>query len=286
VPEIPRKPLKSESLSAFTALAHNIHELESCLERDSQLDFVSLGLRSNLREEDPSQVFDEAKEFIREFKQNINTFAKRHQNAAHEGADQVQEHTKSIISWLQKYVAELEQNINKSYAAFLKQESHPNYTRIVPEEEPDDDLSLPKPRPSPKVHKPDNLFIEPPGIEETPELRSPVIQQNFTVEQQQQLMEENRDLTAYFDSWDAQLRQVEGKLKELSHATQFIAENIELQDEAVDHILDAALEARENISKGNKNIAKSKSSSNDFRLFVLVLLTFLSFALLLLHWMN
>jgi t-SNARE complex subunit (syntaxin) len=79
-------------------------------------------------------------------------------------------------------------------------------------------------------------------------------------------------------------RQVEVQLTELTQATHFIAEEVETQAESVNSILNLTMESRDNFARGNSNLRAVTASSSDFRLCVLVLVIFLTFSLLFLHW--
>eukprot|EP01125_Pyxidicula_operculata_P001393 TRINITY_DN11286_c0_g1_i1.p2 TRINITY_DN11286_c0_g1~~TRINITY_DN11286_c0_g1_i1.p2 ORF type:complete len:114 (-),score=29.97 TRINITY_DN11286_c0_g1_i1:72-413(-) len=88
------------------------------------------------------------------------------------------------------------------------------------------------------------------------------------------------------NDYEKKLREVESQVVEISQATDILAQNVELQAEGLDSIHKMALEARDSIVSANKNIDLAKATSRDLRLFVLVLLIFMSFALLFLHWLN
>ena len=81
-----------------------------------------------------------------------------------------------------------------------------------------------------------------------------------------------------------QFRDVETIISDLTQATTYIAEEVELQAETLNSLLNLTMESRENFCRGNSNFRKAATASPDFRLCVLVLIIFLTFSLLFLHW--
>lgn len=79
------------------------------------------------------------------------------------------------------------------------------------------------------------------------------------------------------------LSEVETQLASIGDATSFMAATVEQQAEQLSHIFDLTGEALVSISRGTKNLNIAKATTSDLRLFTLVLLLFLSFSLLLLH---
>jgi hypothetical protein len=115
---------------------------------------------------------------------------------------------------------------------------------------------------------------------------SPPKIQNLSPNQEQSYMLENKTLLNRLETWSSQLHEVHKQIIFLSEATSMMAGHVEKQAESIDNILIQAEEARDNFGRGNSNIQSAKATSSDFRLCTLVLLIFLSFSLLFLHWIN
>lgn len=98
------------------------------------------------------------------------------------------------------------------------------------------------------------------------------------------LVLENQSLQNHLHSMEDQLRDVESQIAIISNATSLLAENVESQAADLETIFALAEESHAHISRGTKNLQIVKATSRDLRLFVLVLLIFLSVSLLFLHW--
>jgi hypothetical protein len=112
------------------------------------------------------------------------------------------------------------------------------------------------------------------------------IKQELSKEQQQEYMMENENLLGRLETWSSQINEVHKQIIFLSEATSIMAGHVEKQAETIDNILVQAEEARDSFGRGNYNIQSAKATSSDFRLCTIVLLIFLSFSLLFLHWIH
>lgn len=101
-----------------------------------------------------------------------------------------------------------------------------------------------------------------------------------------ELLKENVVLQKELDDMVDQVREVETQVVAISQAHQILSENLMKQKDNIHQITKHAIDARKSVARGNKELVKASQRGVDFRIFVLLFLLLLSFALLFLHWIQ
>eukprot|EP01126_Amoeba_proteus_P041627 TRINITY_DN4482_c0_g1_i4.p2 TRINITY_DN4482_c0_g1~~TRINITY_DN4482_c0_g1_i4.p2 ORF type:complete len:156 (+),score=36.57 TRINITY_DN4482_c0_g1_i4:1161-1628(+) len=102
----------------------------------------------------------------------------------------------------------------------------------------------------------------------------------------QELEIENVALLDRFSRFQSDLQEIEKQLIGLRDLTNVLSEEVEHQTESLMEIGKNTEGSIQTVKRGNSTLQSVKASSSDFRLCVLVLIIFLSFSVLFLHWVN
>eukprot|EP00164_Ancoracysta_twista_P012504 GFYU01019645.1.p1 GENE.GFYU01019645.1~~GFYU01019645.1.p1 ORF type:complete len:295 (+),score=45.24 GFYU01019645.1:131-1015(+) len=96
------------------------------------------------------------------------------------------------------------------------------------------------------------------------------------------LEEENDMLQNELNTMVDQVRQVEGRMVEISQLSHIFATKVLEQSQEIENIYNLAVQSTQNIEAGNKELDKAAKSGVGFRFMILFFLLFMSFALLVL----
>ncbi|KAH7293781.1 hypothetical protein KP509_28G042100 [Ceratopteris richardii] len=103
---------------------------------------------------------------------------------------------------------------------------------------------------------------------------------------QDQLEEETRALQVELTNLMDAAQETERKMIEMSALNHLFSTHVMHQAQQIEMLYQQALDATENVVKGNKEIRKAIERSKSSRTFLLLFLFVLPFALLFLHWYN
>ncbi|XP_072262986.1 syntaxin-18 [Pyxicephalus adspersus] len=100
----------------------------------------------------------------------------------------------------------------------------------------------------------------------------------------QMFEEENQRLVSEMNSLLDEVRQIEGKVVEISRLQEIFTEKVLQQETEIDNIHQLVVGATENIKEGNEDIREAIKNNAGFRVWILFFLVMCSFSLLFLDW--
>ncbi|XP_063166860.1 syntaxin-18 [Candoia aspera] len=96
--------------------------------------------------------------------------------------------------------------------------------------------------------------------------------------------QENQRLVGEMNSLFDEVRQIEGKVVEISRLQEIFTEKVLQQEAEIDNIHQIVVGATENIKEGNEDIREAIKNNAGFRVWILFFLVMCSFSLLFLDW--
>ncbi|CAN2388568.1 positive regulation of ER to Golgi vesicle-mediated transport [Pristimantis euphronides] len=103
-------------------------------------------------------------------------------------------------------------------------------------------------------------------------------------EEIQMFEQENQRLVSEMNSLCDEVRQIEGKVVEISRLQEIFTEKVLQQETEIDNIHQLVVGATENIKEGNEDIREAIKNNAGFRVWILFFLVMCSFSLLFLDW--
>uniref|UniRef100_A0A673BAZ6 Syntaxin-18 n=1 Tax=Sphaeramia orbicularis TaxID=375764 RepID=A0A673BAZ6_9TELE len=99
-----------------------------------------------------------------------------------------------------------------------------------------------------------------------------------------QFEQENQRLVSEMNNLVDEVRQIEGKVVEISRLQEIFAEKVLQQETEIDNIHQLVVGATENVKEGNEDIREAIKNNAGFRVWILFFLVMCSFSLLFLDW--
>uniref|UniRef100_H3D095 Syntaxin-18 n=1 Tax=Tetraodon nigroviridis TaxID=99883 RepID=H3D095_TETNG len=103
-------------------------------------------------------------------------------------------------------------------------------------------------------------------------------------EEIQMFEQENQRLESEMNNLVDEVRQIEGKVVEISRLQEIFAEKVLQQEAEIDGIHQLVVGATENVKEGNEDIREAIKNNAGFRVWILFFLVMCSFSLLFLDW--
>lgn len=103
-------------------------------------------------------------------------------------------------------------------------------------------------------------------------------------EEIQMFEQENQKLVSEMNSLVDEVKQIEGKVVEISRLQEIFAEKVLQQETEIDNIHQMVVGATENVKEGNEDIREAIKNNAGFRVWILFFLVMCSFSLLFLDW--
>ncbi|XP_055077706.1 syntaxin-18 isoform X2 [Periophthalmus magnuspinnatus] len=103
-------------------------------------------------------------------------------------------------------------------------------------------------------------------------------------EEIQMFEQENQRLISEMNSLVDEVKQIEGKVVEISRLQEIFAEKVLQQETEIDNIHQLVVGATENVKEGNEDIREAIKNNAGFRVWILFFLVMCSFSLLFLDW--
>lgn len=103
-------------------------------------------------------------------------------------------------------------------------------------------------------------------------------------EEIQMFEQENQRLVSEMNSLFDEVRQIEGKVVEISRLQEIFTEKVLQQETEIDNIHQLVVGATEDIKEGNEDIREAIKNNAGFRVWILFFLVMCSFSLLFLDW--
>ncbi|XP_066487953.1 syntaxin-18 isoform X1 [Tiliqua scincoides] len=109
-------------------------------------------------------------------------------------------------------------------------------------------------------------------------------EEELSPEEIQMFEQENQRLVSEMNSLFDEVRQIEGKVVEISRLQEIFTEKVLQQETEIDSIHQLVVGATENIKEGNEDIREAIKNNAGFRVWILFFLVMCSFSLLFLDW--
>ncbi|KAK7137459.1 hypothetical protein R3I94_013187 [Phoxinus phoxinus] len=110
------------------------------------------------------------------------------------------------------------------------------------------------------------------------------VEDDLSPEEIQMFEQENQRLVGEMNSLVDEVRQIEGKVVEISRLQEIFSEKVLHQESEIDSIHELVVGATENVKEGNEDIREAIKNNAGFRVWVLFFLVMCSFSLLFLDW--
>ncbi|XP_072238673.1 syntaxin-18 isoform X2 [Leuresthes tenuis] len=110
------------------------------------------------------------------------------------------------------------------------------------------------------------------------------VEDELSPEEIQMFEQENQRLVSEMSSLVDEVRQIEGKVVEISRLQEIFAEKVLQQETDIDNIHQLVVGATENVKEGNEDIREAIKNNAGFRVWILFFLVMCSFSLLFLDW--
>ncbi|XP_033632737.1 syntaxin-18-like [Asterias rubens] len=225
------------------------------------------------------QIDTDAQEFMRTcsdtirvfknevFKQTMVAQVKLHREAVF---DLLQEYLKAVCKLYSDQIAvRVKRVVDKKRISRLQPSQTRLATRLHP---PPTATSTPAKQQDPLSH---DLESSNQQIEE---------QEEFSPEEMQMFEEENKRLFNEMNCLVDEVRQIEGKVVEITKLQEIFADKVLQQEGEIDMIADTVVATTENIIEGNEDIRAAIKNNAGFRVWILFFLVMCSFSLLFLDW--
>ncbi|XP_023147893.1 syntaxin-18 [Amphiprion ocellaris] len=110
------------------------------------------------------------------------------------------------------------------------------------------------------------------------------VEDELSPEEIQMFEQENQRLISEMNSLVDEVKQIEGKVVEISRLQEIFAEKVLQQETEIDSIHQLVVGATENVKEGNEDIREAIKNNAGFRVWILFFLVMCSFSLLFLDW--
>ncbi|CAJ1051559.1 syntaxin-18 isoform X2 [Xyrichtys novacula] len=110
------------------------------------------------------------------------------------------------------------------------------------------------------------------------------VEDELSPEEIQMFEQENQRLVSEMNSLVDEVRQIEGKVVEISRLQEIFSEKVLQQETEIDNIHQLVVGATENVKEGNEDIREAIKNNAGFRVWILFFLVMCSFSLLFLDW--
>ncbi|XP_073325245.1 syntaxin-18 isoform X2 [Pagrus major] len=252
-------------------------------------DYVSAGslISSDLTrmtDNERDQIDQDAQIFMRTCSEAIKQLRNEEKQVT---SAQIKEHRGAVLDLIETYLKgvckvyseqraiRVKRMVDKKRMSRLAPEHH---SRVVktPEVEPTEEKTV-KEESSEKsvsevVENPVNLWEE------------SRVEDELSPEEIQMFEQENQRLVSEMNSLVDEVRQIEGKVVEISRLQEIFAEKVLQQETEIDSIHQLVVGATENVKEGNEDIREAIKNNAGFRVWILFFLVMCSFSLLFLDW--
>ncbi|XP_061788776.1 syntaxin-18 [Nerophis lumbriciformis] len=284
---------RSRAKSGFSPKAKevitNITKLKDFLLQHRK-DYVSAGSLissdlSRMTDSERDQIDQDAQIFMRtcsEAIKQLRTEAEKQVTSA-----QTKEHRRAVLDLVDVYLKgvcklyseqraiRVKRMVDKKRLSRLGSEQHSRVEKRV-DEEPAKEKSL-------KEESADKSAAEvlDPSINLWEESK---VEDELSPEEIQMFEQENQRLVSEMNSLVDEVRQIEGKVVEISRLQEIFSEKVLHQETEIDNIHHLVVGATENVKEGNEDIREAIKNNAGFRVWILFFLVMCSFSLLFLDW--
>ncbi|KAJ8385277.1 hypothetical protein AAFF_G00191540 [Aldrovandia affinis] len=201
---------------------------------------------------------------------------------------QVKEHRGGVLDLIEVYLKGVCKLYSEQRAIRVKRVvDKKRLSRLEPEQHGTTDRSPPKEQASEeKVVKEENSEKTVPDVQDSSlslweDSRA---EDELSPEEIQMFEQENQRLVSEMSSLVDEVRQIEGKVVEISRLQEIFTEKVLQQETEIDSIHQLVVGATENVKEGNEDIREAIKNNAGFRVWILFFLVMCSFSLLFLDW--
>ncbi|NP_001239087.2 syntaxin-18 [Gallus gallus] len=207
---------------------------------------------------------------------------------------QVKEHRTAVLDFIEDYLKRVCKLYSEQRAIRVKrvidkkrlsklepEQSHVTRSALSPEKFSQNSLDESEEKPSAEENKDRNL----------PDAQSNLGlwgdgkgEDELSPEEIQMFEQENQRLVGEMNNLFDEVRQIEGKVVEISRLQEIFTEKVLQQETDIDNIHQLVVGATENIKEGNEDIREAIKNNAGFRVWILFFLVMCSFSLLFLDW--
>ncbi|XP_039884981.1 syntaxin-18 [Simochromis diagramma] len=254
-------------------------------------DYVSAGSLissdlSRMTDNDRDQIDQDAQIFMRTCSEAIKQL--RNEAEKQVMSAQIKEHRGAVLDLIETYLKgvcklyseqraiRVKRMVDKKRLSRLVSEHHGPVEKKVEVEPTEEDIvkegSSEKTASSEVQDNPVNLWEE------------SRVEDELSPEEIQMFEQENQRLISEMNSLVDEVRQIEGKVVEISRLQEIFAEKVLQQEAEIDNIHQLVVGATENVKEGNEDIREAIKNNAGFRVWILFFLVMCSFSLLFLDW--
>ncbi|XP_069351691.1 syntaxin-18 isoform X1 [Eulemur rufifrons] len=245
------------------------------------------------------QIDQDAQIFMRTCSEAIQQLRTEAHKEIH--SQQVKEHRTAVLDFIEDYLKSIS-FLLKGVCKLYSEQRAIRVKRVVDKKrlsklEPEPNTKTRESTSSEKVSQnPSKDSEEKPTTEEYPEKISAEAQpelgtwgeakgeDELSPEEIQMFEQENQRLIGEMNSLFDEVRQIEGKVVEISRLQEIFTEKVLQQEAEIDSIHQLVVGATENIKEGNEDIREAIKNNAGFRVWILFFLVMCSFSLLFLDW--
>ncbi|KAG5845622.1 hypothetical protein ANANG_G00141230 [Anguilla anguilla] len=202
-------------------------------------------------------------------------------------SSQVKEHRGAVLDLIDDYLKSVCKLYSEQRAIRVKRVvDKKRLSRLEPEQHGPVEKSPQKEQAEDKVVKEENSEKVVPDVQKNSLSlwEDTRVEDELSPEEIQMFEQENQRLVSEMSSLVDEVRQIEGKVVEISRLQEIFAEKVLQQETEIDSIHQLVVGATENVKEGNEDIREAIKNNAGFRVWILFFLVMCSFSLLFLDW--
>ncbi|XP_035282675.1 syntaxin-18 isoform X2 [Anguilla anguilla] len=202
-------------------------------------------------------------------------------------SSQVKEHRGAVLDLIDDYLKSVCKLYSEQRAIRVKRVvDKKRLSRLEPEQHGPVERSPQKEQAEDKVVKEENSEKVVPDVQKNSLSlwEDTRVEDELSPEEIQMFEQENQRLVSEMSSLVDEVRQIEGKVVEISRLQEIFAEKVLQQETEIDSIHQLVVGATENVKEGNEDIREAIKNNAGFRVWILFFLVMCSFSLLFLDW--
>ncbi|GAB1603888.1 syntaxin-18-like [Argonauta hians] len=297
---------KSDFENRCQTVCTNITKLRSFLMQHRK-NYVNAGgyllSDTHMEDSDRNQIDQDCERVIKTCQDTIKHF--KQEVSAQKVSPQVRQHCDGVVSLLEAYLKSVCKMYSEQRAVRVKrvvdkkrisrlepdQRLRENFKKSSSEEQSDISKETPpikaegvkKPAASPEQSTVKQGSWHPSQEEGGDEEEE---ENSISPEEAEKFEEENQALMDEMHGLMSEVKQIEGKVLEVSQLQEIFAENVWDQEKQIHQIFNTVSGASENVTSGNEQIREAMKNNAGFRVWILFFLVVCTFALLFLDWYN
>ncbi|KAJ8262101.1 hypothetical protein GJAV_G00162180 [Gymnothorax javanicus] len=200
---------------------------------------------------------------------------------------QVKEHRSAVLDLIDDYLKSVCKLFSEQRAIRVKRVvDKKRLSRLEPEKQGSVAKSPQREQEEDKVVKDENSETVVPDVQKNSlsVWEDSRVEDELSPEEIQMFEQENQRLVSEMSSLVDEVRQIEGKVVEISRLQEIFAEKVLQQETEIDNIHQLVVGATENVKEGNEDIREAIKNNAGFRVWILFFLVMCSFSLLFLDW--